>query len=75
MYSLFLLFVCYWLSLERGVYWGYIMRAISIQCLSNLIFVPSHKSLDPMMNIYDGHNYDLKTRVDLWMSKGVVPLE
>ena len=27
------------------------------------------------MNIYEGHIYDLKTRVDIWKSMDVVPVE
>ena len=47
----------------------------SSQCHSNLILVPSHKPLDPMMDLYDGHTFDLKTRVDTWMRMDVIPEE
>ena len=39
------------------------MRTSYRQCHSNLILVPSHITLDPMMDIYDGNTFDLKTRV------------
>ena len=51
------------------------MREISSKCHSKLILVPYHKPLDPMMDIYDGQNFDLKTRVDIWMRMYVVPVE
>ena len=47
---------------------------ISSQCNSKLISVPSNKPLDPMMDIYDGQNFYLKTRVDMWMRMYVVPI-
>ena len=46
-----------------------------IQCHSKLILVPSHKQLDSMINLYDGQNFDLKTRVGIWMRLYVIPLE
>ena len=41
---------------------------------SKLILVPSHKPLDPKMDLYDGQNIDLKTRVDIWMRMDVIPV-
>ena len=67
--------VCHFLSLEMETYWSCIMRTSYSKFHSNLILVPPHKPLDPMMDLYDGHNFDLKTRVDIWMRIDVVPLE
>ena len=51
------------------------MSTISNQCHSKLILVPYHKPLDPIMDLYDGQKIDLKTRVDIWMSMDVIPVE
>ena len=48
---------------------------ISSQYHSKLISVPSNKPLDPMMDIYDGQNFYLKTRVDIWMRMDVITVE
>ena len=50
------------------------MRTRYIQCHSNLILVPSHKPLDPMMDLYDGYTFDLKKGY-IWMRIDVVPVE
>ena len=63
-----MLSVWYWLSLERKRYWSSSLRTSSSQCHSWLILFPHHKPLDPMMDIYDSQNFDLKTRLDIWMS-------
>ena len=39
------------------------MKTISIKCNSNPVFVPPHKAPNPVKDFYDGHTYDLKTRV------------
>ena len=51
------------------------MSTSSIQCHRKLILVPSHRPLDTMVNIYGGHVFDLKTRVDIWMRIDLVPVE
>ena len=38
-------------------------------------FFPSHKPLDPMMDLYNGQTFDLKKRVDIWMRMDVIPIE
>ena len=48
------------------------MRTSSSQCHSKVVLDPSHKPLDPMMDIYDGHTIDLETRVDIWMKMDVI---
>ena len=50
------------------------MNKSSRQCHGKLIFVPSHKPLDPMMDLYEGHTFDLKTRVDILMRMDVIPV-
>ena len=39
------------------------------------MLVPPPKPPDPVKDLYDGHIYDLKTRVDIWMRMDVVPVE
>ena len=71
-YSMMLVWA--WLLLERESYWIFGMRESSSQCHNNPVLVPSHKPPDPVKNLYDGHNFDLKTRVDIWMMMDVVPV-
>ena len=47
----------------------------SNQCHNNPILVPYRKTHDPVNDLYDGHTYDLKIRVDIWTSMYVVPVE
>ena len=47
----------------------------SNQCHNNLVLVPHTKPTDPVKDIYDGQIYDLKTRVDIWTSMDMVPVE
>ena len=37
--------------------------------------VPPRKAPDPVKDLYDGQTYDLKTRVDIWTSMDIVPVE
>ena len=41
---------------------------------SKMILIPSHEPLDPKMDLYDGQNIDLETRVDIWMRMDVIPV-
>ena len=50
-------------------------RTRSIQCHNTLVFISTFKPPNTVMNIYEGHIYDLKTRVDIWKSMDVVPVE
>ena len=50
-------------------------RASATVNCSKLILVPSHKPLDPIMDLYDVHNIDLKKRVGIWMRMDVIPVE
>ena len=61
--------------LERESYWIWIMRKSSSQCHNNPVLVPPGKPPDPVKDIYDGQNHDLKKRVDIWTSMEVVPVE
>ena len=45
------------------------------QCHNNPVLVPPRKPLDPVKDLYDGHTYDLKTRVDIWTRMDVEPVE
>ena len=47
----------------------------SSQCHNNPVLVPSRKPPDPVKDLFDGHIYDLKTRVDIWTRMDVVPVE
>ena len=64
-----------WIFLERDISWSWILRTISSQCHSNPVLVPPLKPPDNANYLYDGNNYDLKKRVDIWMSMDVVPVE
>ena len=61
--------------LERERSWRWILRTSSSQCHNYPILVPSCKPPDPVKDLYDGHTYDLKTRVDIWTRIDVVPVE
>ena len=54
--------------------WGQAPTSVTLN-YSELILVPFHKPLDPMMDLYDGQKIDLKTRVDIWMRMDVIPVE
>ena len=51
------------------------MRTSYNQCHSNLIVVSYHQPLDPIMDIYDRHTFDLKPRVDVCTRMDFVPVE
>ena len=51
------------------------MRTSSIHCHNNPVLVPPHKTPDPVKDLYGGHTYDLKMRVDIWTRIDVVPVE
>ena len=40
-----------------------------------MVLVTPIKPPDPVKYLYDGQNYDLETRVDIWTSTDVVPVE
>ena len=47
----------------------------SSQCHNNPVLVPPRKPPDSVKDIYDGQINILKTRVDIWTSMDVVPVE
>ena len=47
----------------------------SSHCHNKPVLVPPRKPPDPVKDIYDGQIYDPKTRVDIWTSMDVVPVE
>ena len=47
----------------------------SSQFHNNQVFVPRRKPPDPVKDLYDGHVYNLKTRVDIWKRMNMVPVE
>ena len=47
----------------------------SNQCHGKLIFLPPHKPLDHMMDLYEGQKIDLKTRGDIWIWMDEIPVE
>ena len=48
------------------------MMTSSRQCCNNPVLVPPCKPPDPVKDLYDGHIYDLNTRVDIWTRMDVV---
>ena len=63
------------ISLDRESCWIWILRTSSSQCHNNPVLVPPRKSPDHVEDSYDGQNYDLKTRVNIWTRMDVVPVE
>ena len=72
---LFMMLMWPWISFERESCWGWILRKSSRQCHNNPVLVPPRKPPDHMKDLYNVQTYDLKTRVDIWMSVDVVPVE
>ena len=64
-----------WISLERESCWRWSLRTSSSQCHNNPVLFLPRKPPDPVKNLYDGHTYELKTRVDIWTRMDVVPVE
>ena len=64
-----------WISLERESCCRCNMMTSSSQCHNNPVLVPPRKPPDPVKDLYYGHIYDLKTRVDIWTRMDVVPVE
>ena len=60
------------ISLERESYWRWNLRTSSTQCNKKPVLVPPRKPSNPVKFIYDGQNYDQKTRVDVWTRMDVV---
>ena len=61
-----------WISLERDSFWRWILRTSSRQFHNNPVLDPPRKPPDHVKDIYDGHTYDLKTRVDIWKRMDVL---
>ena len=71
----FMMLVWPWIFLDSESSWGWISRKRSSHYHNNLVlFLPS-KPPDIVKDLYDGQTYDPKTRVDIWTSMEVVPLE
>ena len=51
------------------------MRKSSRQCHNNPVLFTPRKPPDPVKYLYDGQNYDLETRVDIWMRMDFVTVE
>ena len=64
-----------WISLEREICWRWSLKKSSSQCHNNPVLVPPSKPPNPVKDLYDGHNCDLKTRVYIWTRTDVVPVE
>ena len=64
-----------WISLERESFWRWNLRTRSSQCHNNPVLFPNSKPPDPVKDLYEGQNYDLKTRVDIWTRMDVVTVE
>ena len=70
----FMMLMWPWILLEKESSWIWIPRTRSSQFHNNPVMVPPYKPPNPVGDIYDGHTYDLKTRVDIWTSMDVVPV-
>ena len=64
-----------WISLERESFWRWILMTSSSQCHNKPVLVTPRKPPNPVKDLYDGHIYDLKTRVYIWTRMDVVPVE
>ena len=64
-----------WILIERESSWSWSLRKRYIQCHINPVLIPPRKPPDPAMYLYNGHTYDLETRVDIWTMIDVVPVE
>ena len=64
-----------WISLERDNYWKCSPMTSSSQCHNNPVLVPNYKPADPVKDMYNGQNYDLKTRLYIFKRMDVVPVE
>ena len=71
----FIMFMWPWISLERESYWIWSLRTSSSQFHNNPVLVPPCKPPNHVKDLYEGHTYDLKTRVDIWTRMDVVPVE
>ena len=61
--------------IERDISWRLSPRKSSIKCHSNLVSPPLRKPPDLVKDLYGGKTNDTKTRVDIWTSMDVVPVE
>ena len=64
-----------WILLEGENYWRLSLSTSSSQFHNNPVMVPPRKPPDPVKDFYEGHTYDLKTRVDIWTRMDVVPVK
>ena len=64
-----------WILLVRENCWKWILSTSSSQCHNNPFLVPPRKPPDPVKDIYHGHTYDLKKRMDIWTRVDMVPVE
>ena len=64
-----------WILLVRESCRRWILITSFSQCHNNPVLVPPCKPPDPVKDLYDGHTYDLKTRVDIWKRMDVVQVE
>ena len=52
-----------WISLERESFFRWSLKTSYSQCQNNPALVPPCKLPNLVKDLYDGHTYDLKTRV------------
>ena len=64
-----------WILVERERSWSLSLQTSSRQCHVNPVLVYIHKPPDPVVDIYEGHTYDLKTVVDIQTRTDVVPVD
>ena len=64
-----------WIWLERENFSICSLRKSSSQFHNNPVLVPPCKPSDHVKDIYDGQDYDLKTRVNIWTRMDAVPVE
>ena len=71
----FILSIWPWVSLERESYFQWSPGENYSQCHSKQVLVNPCKTPDHVKDLYYGQTYDLKTRVDIWTSIDVVPVD
>ena len=74
-FHFFMMPVFLWILLESDSYWILSIRKRSMQCLFNPVLVTPYKPPDLVEAVYDGHNYVMKKRVDIWIWVDVIPVE
>ena len=71
----FMMLMWPWISLERESCWRWSTRTNSSQYHNKPVLVPPRKPPNNVKYLYEGQNYDLKTRVEIWTRMDLVPVQ